>query len=147
MLVTDSTNRHAVSLQVKYGKDFIPEERNPELREKLRCLSWFTLDRKKLATSPAEFWVFVLYGFKSKKPDFVVIPTAELQQRMAKIDKLHNEKTLQIYLCTTGSTGCWEIRGLGNDVRQIEEGVRKQPPRDFSSYLNGWDTFTKRLKG
>ena len=163
LLVTDRTNRHTVSLQVKYGKDFLPEEKNPELREKLRCLSWFTLDRKKLATSPAEFWVFVLHGFKSKVPDFVVIPTVELQQRMAKLHNEKTENTLQLYLCTTGSrdkktgkieanwgdAGCWEIRGLGHDMPQIEEGVRKQPSRDFSSYLNanGWDTFTKRLKG
>jgi hypothetical protein len=146
LLVTDSDNRHAVSLQVKYGKDFLPEERNPELREKLRCISWFTLNRAKLKDSPAEFWVFVLHGFKSKVPDFVVIPTTELQQRMA---KLHNEKTLQIYLCTTGSKRCWEIRGLGHDVPKIEEGVRKEPLRDFTQYLNasGWAAVANRLKG
>src|SRR5580704_6692436 len=111
LLVTDRENRRAVSLQAKYGKDFLPEEKNPELREKLRCISWFTLNRAKLASSPADFWVFVLHGFKSKVPDFMVIRTAELRQRMA---KLHNEKTLQIYLCTTASKRCWEIRGLGH---------------------------------
>jgi hypothetical protein len=145
LLVTDSENRHAVSLQVKYGKDFLPEEKNPELREKLRCISWFTLNRAKLNDSPAEFWVFVLHGFKSKVPDFVVIPTDELQQRMT---KLHNDKTLQIYLCTTGSKRCWEIRGLGHDVPKIEEGVRFEPLRDFTQYLNarGWTAVTNKLK-
>ena len=76
----------------------------------------------------------------------MVIPTTELQQRMA---KLHNEKTLQIYLCTTGSKRCWEIRGLGHDVRKLEEGVRKEPLRDFTQYLNpnGWAAVANRLKG
>ncbi len=146
LLVTDRENLRAVSLQAKYGKDFLPEERNPELREKLRCLSWFTLNRAKLDASPAEFWIFVLHGFKSKVPDFVVIPTAELQQRMT---KLHNERTLQIYLCTTGSKRCWEIRGLGHDMPRIEEGIRKNPLRDFTPYLNadGWNAVAKKLKG
>jgi hypothetical protein len=144
LLVTDRENRRTVSLQAKYGKDFLPEEKNPELREKLRCISWFTLNRAKLAASPAEFWVFVLHGFKSKVPDFMVIRTDELQQRMA---KLRNEKTLQIYLCTTASKHCWEIRGLGHDVPRIEEGVRTNPLRDFTQYLNanGWAALTKKL--
>ncbi|MGA2966846.1 MAG: hypothetical protein ABSD64_11585 [Terriglobales bacterium] len=144
LLVTDRENRRTVSLQAKYGKDFLPEEKNPELREKLRCISWFTLNRAKLKDSPADFWVFVLHGFKSKAPDFVVIPTAELRQRMT---KLHNEKTLQIYLCTTGSNRCWEIRGLGHDMLRIEEGKNKSPLRDFTQYLNanGWAALIKRL--
>lgn len=33
LLVTDRENLRAVSLQAKYGKDFLPEERNPELRK------------------------------------------------------------------------------------------------------------------
>ena len=35
LLVTDSDNLHAVSLQVKYGKDFLPEMK-AELRSSLR---------------------------------------------------------------------------------------------------------------
>ena len=144
LLVTDRKNLHTVSLQAKYGKDFLPEERNPELREKLRCLSWFTLNRAKLDASPAEFWVFVLHGFNSKVPDFVVIPTAELQQRMT---RLHTDKTLQIYLCTTENKWCWEIRDLGHDISQIKEGVRNEPLRNFTQYLNanGWAALTKKL--
>jgi len=142
LLVTDRENRHVTSLQAKYGKDFLPGE-SSVLRESLRCLSWFTLNRSKLKDSRAEFWVFVLHSFKSK-PDFVVIPKAELHQRMT---KLHSDKTLQIYLCSTGSKRCWEIRGLGHDLSQIEEGVRNEPLRDFTQYLNanGWAALTKKL--
>jgi hypothetical protein len=144
LLVTDRENCRTVSLQAKYGKDFLPGE-SAVLRDSLRCISWFTLNRTKLKDSPAEFWVFVLHGFKRKAPDFVVIPKTELQQRMT---ELHNEKTLQIYLCSTGSNRCWEIRGLGHDIRRIEEGIRKNPLRDFTQYLNanGWAALTQRLK-
>jgi len=123
LLVTDPKNHHAVSLQVKYGKDFLPEEKIPELRDKLRCLSWFTLNREKLDASEAEYWVFVLQGFKSESPDFVVIPTAELQRYMTEIHASDGAK-IQIYLCATESKQCWEIRGLGNSVKfQIADGT------------------------
>ena len=81
LLLTDSANHHAVSLQVKYGKDFLPEKK-AELRRSLRCFSWFTLNWTKLNESEAQFWVFVLRGFESEAADFVVIPTAELKRRM-----------------------------------------------------------------
>jgi hypothetical protein len=143
LLVTESDNLHAVSLQVKYGKDFLPEMK-AELRRSLRCLSWFTLNRTKLDKSQAQFWVFVLLGFDSDDADFVVIPTAELRQRMT---ELHSQGTLQIYLCS-GSTFCWETRGLGDDMRQMEEGVRNNPLRNFTQYLNakGWTAVTKKLR-
>lgn len=142
LLVTDRENRRTVSLQAKYGNDFLPGK-SAALRESLRCLSWFTLDRAKLKDSPAEFWVFVLHSFKSK-PDFVVIPQAELHQRMT---ALHNERTLQIYF-SSGRTFCWETRGLKDDMLQMKEGVRKNPLHDFTQYLNadGWAALTKKLK-
>jgi len=34
LLVTDMENRRTVSLQVKYGKDFLPEETNPTIRKR-----------------------------------------------------------------------------------------------------------------
>jgi hypothetical protein len=148
LLVTCSHNLRAVSLQVKYGKDFLPEMKS-ELRKSIRCFSWFTLNRAKLKTSPAQFWVFVLQGFKSDDPDFVVIPTAELQRRM--ID-LHGPDTgaLQVYFCSTETYQCWEARGLGNaDKMRIAEGSYENSVRDFTEYLNkdGWAAVANRLKG
>lgn len=146
LLVTDPENRCAVSLQVKYGKDFLPEEKIAALREKLRCISWFTMNRTKLNASPAEFWVFVLHGFKSKAPDFIVIPTAELQRRMTEIHGSDSE-ILQSFLCSTDNK-CWETRGLGSsDMLQIANGTYKDPVRDFTKYLNGngWTALKKKL--
>jgi hypothetical protein len=148
LLVTDSANLHAVSLQVKYGKDFLPEEKKPDLRRSLRCRSWFTLNRAKLDKSQAQFWVFVLRGFESDAPDFVVVPKAELQRRMKK--KHTSERgTLQIYLCSTKKDQCWEMREVGREAeRQIAEGSYEDPARDFTKYLNkdGWAAVANRLK-
>ncbi len=148
LLVTDSDNLHAVSLQVKYGKDFLPEKK-AELRSSLRCVSWFALNRAKLEESKADFWVFVLQGFKSDEPDFVVVPTAKLQRSMTTIHGSDSGK-LQIYLCSTEASKCWETRGLGLNVeRQIAGGTYEDPDRDFTEYLNenGWATVENRLKG
>ena len=145
LLVTDRDNRRTVSVQAKYGKDFLPGQ-STALQECLSCFSWFTLNRTNLRDSQAELWVFVLHSFNSK-PHFVVIPKAELHRRMTSLHR--TEKTLQIYLCSTRrSKRCWEIRGLGHDPSQIKEGVRKEPLRDFSKYLNakGWAALTKKLK-
>jgi hypothetical protein len=141
LLLTDRENRRTVSLQAKYGKDFLPGK-SAVFRDSLRCLSWFPLNRNKLNASQAEFWIFVLHGFKSKEPDFVVVPTADLRQRMM---ELHNKGTLHIYLCSTGSNLCWETRGLRDDMLQLEEGVHKNPLRDFTQYLNvnGWARHNK----
>ena len=146
LLVTDSHNLRAVSLQVKYGKDFLPEMK-AELRRSLRCVSWFTLNRAKLHTSQAEFWVFVLRGFESDASDFVVIPTAELQRRMTEIHGSESAK-LQSYFCSTENNQCWETRGLGNRVMlQIAKGTYENPVRDFTEYLNenGWAALAKKL--
>ena len=147
LLVTDSKNRHAVSLQVKYGKDFLPEKK-AELRRSLRCVSWFTLNKTKLDESQAQFWVFVLRGFESNAADLVVIPKAELQRRMKAIHGSESG-TLQSYFCSTKKNRCWETRGLGLNVeRQIAEGTYEDPVRDFTEYLNknGWAAVANKLK-
>lgn len=147
LLVTDPDNHHSVSLQVKYGKDFLPEEKIPELRENFRCLSWFTLNRTKLNASPAEFWVFVLHGFKSEAPDFIVIPATELQRRMAELHESGSD-VLQCYLSSTESGQCWETRGLGKkDKLEIVCGTYRNPLRDFTRYMNedGWTALKNRL--
>jgi hypothetical protein len=147
LLVTDHDNHHTASLQVKYGKDFLPEEKIPERRDKFRCHSWFVLNRTRLNESEADFWVFVLHGFKSEAPDFIVIPTAELLRRMAKLHGVDGDR-LQCYLSSTESGQCWETRGLRKEHwLQIVNGTYKSPLRNFTKYLNvdGWTALTKKL--
>lgn len=147
LLVTDRENGRTVSLQVKYGKDFLPGK-SAEVQRKLRCLSWFKLNTVKLNESRAELWVFVLHSFKNDKPDYVIVPKAELWQRMAEI---HGSKdtTVQSYLCSTETHACWEARVPHHDhvLTQIADGAYNEPHRDFTKYLNdlGWQALAKKL--
>lgn len=149
LLVTDHENRHTASLQVKFGKDFLPEQ-SVELQEPLRCISWFTINRDKLRASQADFWVFVLRGFKKHSPDFVVFPTAEYRSRVWRIHGPKPNKVIQTYLWVTERDRCWEARDLEDgkdDERRIAAGVYKNPVRDFTKYLNaeGWSALAKKL--
>jgi len=146
LLVTNRSNQRATSLQVKFGKDYLPEKR-AELRHSLRCLAWFTLGRAKLDNSRAEFWVFVLYAFEADMPDYLVIPTANLQKYVAEAHASKSDK-VQIYFSSTQSDRCWETRGLRNaEMEQIASGSYNDPIRDFTRYLNQWAVIEDKLKG
>jgi hypothetical protein len=55
LLVSDRRNRRTASLQVKFGKDFLPAM-PAELQGPLRVCTWFTINRDKLRRSQADFW-------------------------------------------------------------------------------------------
>ncbi|MGH9561479.1 MAG: hypothetical protein ACRD3S_08490 [Terracidiphilus sp.] len=145
LLVTDKKNHRTASLQVKFGKDFLPGK-SADLRKQLRCHSWFTLARVKLHRSKAEFWVFVLPGFASNSPDFIVVPTAKLRRHM---DQIHGRKeNLQVYLTST-KRKCWETRTLRNeDLLKIAKDTYENPKLNLSEYMNGvgWNAVKATLE-
>ena len=146
LLVTDRNNRRTASLQVKFGKDFLPIK-GPHLQDPLRVWSWFTIDRDKLRESKADFWVFVLRGFKKHAPDFVIVPTTQYRTCLTTIHG-RKEKKIQSYLCVTERNRCWEARDLKRDDEiRIAAGTFNNPVRDFTLYLNekGWAAVLKRL--
>jgi len=150
LLVTDRRNRHATSLQVKFGKDFLPIK-GAQLQEPLRVCTWFAINRAKLRASRADFWVFVLQGFKKHSPDFVIVPTAEYQRRLRQIHGHRGKKIIQSYLWVTERNRCWESRDLEdgiNDERRIAAGGYENPVREFTKFLNkdGWSMLEKKLK-
>jgi hypothetical protein len=146
LLVTDHGNLHTATLQVKFGKDFLPIKAT-HLQEPLRVWSWFTINRDKLRESAADFWVFVLRGFKKHASDFVVVPTEQYRTRLEKIHGFRN-RMIHTYLCVTERNRCWEPRDLKTDDEiRIAAGTYKNPARDFTPYLNenGWAALVKRL--
>ena len=146
LLVTDHENQHTVSVQVKFGKDFLPIK-GTHLQEPLRVWSWFTINRDKLRESKADFWVFVLRGFKKHAPDFVIVPTEEYRRSLGKIHGF-GKKIIQSYLCVTERNQCWETKDLKiDDEIRIAAGKFKNRDRDFTKYLNddGWGILAKKL--
>ncbi len=137
LLVSDRHNRKNVSLQVKYSKDFLVTHMPKEFQKELRACGWSSINREKLARSPADYWVFVLQGFASRSTDFVVVPKAKL---LKSLQAVHGRrKTIQIYIWVTESNRCWETRGLTRDAqRRVASGSFVDANRDLTAWLNNW---------
>lgn len=137
LLVSDESNRQTISLQVKFSKDFLVTHHGPEFQKALRACGWWTINRDKLAKSPADYWVFVLQGFASRSTDFVVVPHGKLLRRL---EAIHGRRKLfQVYLWTTERNTCWETRGLTrSEELQIAHGSFRNPRRDLTQWLNNW---------
>ncbi|MCA9467639.1 MAG: hypothetical protein KC643_19645 [Nitrospira sp.] len=142
-LVTDKKNKNAVSLQIKFSRDY--GQRN--LNTNLRASGWFKLERRKIASSVADYWVFVLFGLNRKETAFVIIPPRELLKRL---DGIHgkNGKFIHTYLWVTEERKCWEGRGLGKREKTlIDQNKFRQRMRDFTKYLNVWTPIQKLNRG
>jgi len=145
LMVSDRKGRSTVSIQVKFSKDYLPTQMEAEFQEPLRVCSWFRTNREKLRASQADFWVFVLRGFKTRKPDFVILPTQELRKRLCLIHGSKN-KTIDSYLWVTESGRCWDERGLKDaDDHKIADGLYENPVREFTKWLNEWGPLMKKL--
>jgi hypothetical protein len=55
LLVTDSKNEKAVSLQVKFSRDFLATHMSSIYQKPLRACDWWTLNRDKIAKSKADY--------------------------------------------------------------------------------------------
>jgi len=139
LLITNQGNTKALSLQVKFSKDFLPMMKlAPAVQRELRACSWFTLDRKKIEHSSADLWIFVLAGFAKRSYDHAVIKPAELLKRLNALET-GSQKLLQTYIWVTEHRRCWLTRGLS---KAEQEGIAKNtfahPGRDLTAYLNDW---------
>ena len=110
LLVTNSKNNKAISLQVKYSKDYVVTNLKPELLHKFKVRGWWTLRRDKLKKSIADLWVFVMQSFSIGTIECVVIDPSKL---LNILEKLHGHKErYQTYMWVTNKGKCWESRGL-----------------------------------
>lgn len=135
LLVTDSRQNRVASLQVKFSKDHIgtKEATSPEIVS----VGWWTLNRKKIAESCADLWVFVLYQFHTRRFDFVIIPPVELLARFDAVGV--RTDTIQTYFTVTAGKRCWQTRGLSKaEELMVCSGEYENPARDFTHHLNRW---------
>jgi len=138
LLVTDSKNQKAVSLQVKFSRDYLSTHMKAVFQKPLRACGWWSLNRQKIANSKADYWVFVLVGFERRSTDFIIIKPSELLRRLEKIHR--KAKTIQSYLWVTEKDCCWETHGLRlQEQLAIAQGEYSNDDRDFTGYLNEWN--------
>jgi hypothetical protein len=139
LLITNSRNTKAVSLQVKFSRDFLTTHMETIFQQPMRACGWFTLNRAKIANSSADYWVFVLIGSKKRSHDFAVLRPLDL---LSRFDIIHGEqRTIQSYIWVTESERCWETRNLKREDRlRIAHNTFENADRDFTKYLNDWAT-------
>jgi hypothetical protein len=143
LLVTDKNCQKQASIQVKFSKDHLASGKEARATEKIKSGGWWTLDRRKLSESPADFWVLVLCEFNTRKYDYVVVAPQELACRYASI--VPDNDTIQSYFWVTRAGKCWETRGLRKEELQaVCNGTFESKPREFTSFLNQWPFKSKR---
>jgi hypothetical protein len=144
LLVTNTRNRKAVSLQVKFSKDYNPHH-SPLLQSRMLSGGWWVHDVDKIKRSPADLWVFVLPSFIERETSYVILSPKELLRRFKAI---HGSATKRIdsYLRVTKTKLCWESRGLPNaDQDLIALDRYSDKNRNFTVFLNAWHQIEKRL--
>lgn len=146
LLVTNSKNRKAVSLQVKFSKDFNPGHKSPLLQSRLLAAGWWHHDVRKIHKSEADFWIFVLPSFVEKETSFIILPPTELLRRFKAIHRASKQR-VDSYLRVTKTKRCWEARGLPNaDQELIALDRFADKNRDFTVFLNAWHQIYGRLR-
>ena len=144
LLVTNSDNTRAVSLQVKFSKDFT-YDKHPDIQRGIQSLGWFTLMDKKIAESKADLWIFTLFSFSERINHFLVIPPKILLKRLREIHG--RRERIQTYFWVTNKGKCWEARGLKkSDEILIANHVFKSKKRDFTKHLNNWQLLEQGLR-
>jgi len=146
LLVTNARNTKAVSLQVKFSKDFSPTQSSILVQRRLFAAGWWTHQEDKIKDSPADFWVFVLPSFTERETSFIVIAPTELLRRLRRIHG-KAKKPIQSYLWVTKSGRCWEARGLSKaDQEMLALDRFTHTDRDFTCFLNEWGEIERRMK-
>jgi hypothetical protein len=136
LLVTNSANTKAATLQVKFSRDFLPIMKLDAFAQKqLRSCTWFTLDRKHLARSTAHCWVFVLLGFEKGSYDYLIVEPKELIRRL---ETLHGTSSrYQTYVWVTNQNRAWLTRGISKtDQERIAKNTFDDKTRDLTRHLN-----------
>jgi hypothetical protein len=117
---------------------------SPAFHEGLLACGWWTLNRDKIRSSRATFWIFVLYSFDKREAQYLIIKPKTL---LSILKTIHgNAKSINTYFWVTKNKKCWDARGLKtSDHILIAEHRYKNARRDFTRYLNDWGSIKKKL--
>ncbi len=113
LLETSSGCKKTLSLQVKFSKDFLGKNVRDVISKGVKSGGWWTFKREKIKTSPADYWVLVLYQFQHRSYDFVIIQPSKLLSIYDALGRGGNN-IIRSYVWVTSSKPvmCWETRGL-----------------------------------
>lgn len=144
LLVTNQNNTKAASIQVKYSKDFSTTLVKQVFRQNIKAAGWWTLNRDKIQTSKADFWVFILYSLEIKNCDFIIIKPRELLNIFDKTNR--SNRSIHCYIWVTNYNTVFESRGLSNDdIKKICSNNFTSADRNLQKYLNNWLPVIQKL--
>jgi len=137
LLVTNRNNTKALSLQVKFSKDFAQTHMADFYKDKLIVSTWFKFSAAKIKASEADYWLFVFRPFAEYIASFMLIKPVDLLQR---ISAIHGKKDkYDLYFTLTKQKRCYETRGLKElQRREIVSTPAGECKRDFTEYLDDW---------
>ncbi len=136
LLLTNAACSRAVSLQVKYSRDYTDSSTDEPEFSAITRSSFLMVNHQKVETSPARYWVIVLHSFTAKNPRFLVITPCELLRRIeAHHGRLDNYRC---YFNVVNENKCWDLRCPVAEKRQATASGTITPSRDFSVFLDNW---------
>lgn len=146
LLVTNRNNSAAVSLQVKFSRDYKEPKAASDFDRGLVAAGWMTLAHEKIANSTADYWVFVLVSLERKvQPHFIVMRPSELLDRLVEIHG--RSKSYSFYPWITDSGMVLQGRGLGKkDKEALATGSLALGHRDLSKFLGNWSALERLAK-
>ena len=144
LLITDKSNKRTASVQVKFSKDYLNTVLSKALQKNVKSFGWWSLKREDIIKSKADYWIFVMLPFTSKKLQFVIIDPTTLSKFLT---DLHGPlETFQIYLLVTDQDRCWESRKLRQaQLNEIGDGKYFDIKRDLTQFLNAWEVIEAKL--
>jgi hypothetical protein len=144
LLITSKDSKKIISLQVKSSKDFNATHEKKSRKSKIKGSGWWTLDRNKIKSSKADFWVLILHSFESSN-DFIIIEPKLLLELFSNLDR--KERKIQSYIMVTKNGTAFETRGLKDlDKESICDNTCKLSGRDLTKHLNNWGPIFDKLK-
>ena len=145
LLLLDREEGRFCTVQIKVSRDYLATHIDDFFHPHLECCGWFTPRRSKIETSVADFWLIGLHSYGHQRLNILIVSPKELLRRY---DAIHgNRDRLQSYFWLTKNNRVFETRGLTKEQsRAVAEGDFEDVDRDFSSFLNRWDSLKQRLQ-
>jgi hypothetical protein len=137
-LLTDEKCLKPLTIQVKYSRDFNWSKGAADIKEHIKSTGWYSINRKKLTNSTADYWVLLNYDGFRRATDFLFIKPADLLNKFNLLKR--KGTTIQSYITITDTRKAFDIRDLGKKEQpKVLDGSLDGGVRDFTPYLNKWD--------
>jgi hypothetical protein len=143
LLVTNKTNSKSVSLQVKLSRDYRSIQTVDEFVRNMSVGGWLSLDHKKISTSTADLWVFILVSHEKRvEPKHLIIEPQQLLKQLVTTHGHSNRYNFYPWVMKNGVA--LDGRGLSvADKNRLLVGNFELGPRDYSNCLSNWEALDK----